>query len=758
MGVPGRSETMRLGMRTISSAIGTALILLAAVVPVRGHEEITPGQTIEDTLDEDEWSREFTFDGHEDDFVTILLLDAEDKDNVSVSVELTGPDGSFASDTDDRAAMIRAHRLRDDGEYKITVRRGGFWGTQFGFQEKFKFVLSLISTASTNDGGVISYNQTVRADLTPDGDLDGYRFHGRDGDHIKIKVVNFEDLGDFTANVDLIGPDGLVDHDEDQDTAKIDVDLDHSGDYTIVVWGGDPDWEGGPYELQLIGPGGPPPPPPTPTPLPLPDPRFISCTVGPVAPTRLHPGDPIVLGCMLENPGVDAGPFWLEFWGSRTGGLTLDTFLTDSQYVPGLAAFGIYPFDAMRRLYELPDGPYSVVMVVDRTNMISEYDEKNNRVVLAGKRILTLRPLRNVDLVVSGFNITPLPPQPGHSANLSGAVRNTGTESSGPFWIEFWQSPPGPYPQLGRMICDSIPISGLAAGGTINLGAYPRAIYSDAPTNGQFGVVVDRLDTVNETDEANNCQFVSADPPPGTPVLEITSADFTPGAPAELQPGMPVSFTGDIVNHDSTASGSFWVEFWGSRTGGMTLDMFLADSLPINDLAAGQTYHLNLTRAVYDVPDGPYTVVVTADRPSGGNYGRRMVIGKKLLVIRPASQANLKLENFKFHSSLDVFHGQTATPSGTVTNSGSEASGPFWIEFWASRDQLYPSLEQMACDSIYVNGLAPGASINLANYPRLVYNLGHNVYAIGCFVDRLDTVSETDETDNYMFGTGYIVY
>jgi hypothetical protein len=226
-----------------------------------------------------------------------------------------------------------------------------------------------------------------------------------------------------------------------------------------------------------------------------------------------------------------------------------------------------------------------------------------------------------------------------------------------------------------------------------------------------------------------------------------------------MQPGLSLAVWGAVVNRTSGDLGPFWIEVWGSRTRGLTLDGFLIDSLPVNALAGGAQYDFSVNSPAYAVPDGPYTVVVTANRPVAANYGRRAIGEAKLLMIRPQTQANLKIEGFAMGSATLLTRGNPATLAGTVRNAGSAAAGPFWIEFWASTNQQYPSLDWFLCDSIFVNGLAPGAVINLATYARNLYGtIPTGPCAVGCFVDRTDMVNETDETDNYTFIPGYQVY
>jgi len=117
-----------------------------------------------------------------------------------------------------------------------------------------------------------------------------------------------------------------------------------------------------------------------------------------------------------------------------------------------------------------------------------------------------LRPATEANLVVENFALAQ-----GSWPNLalSGAVRNTGAQDSGPFWIEFWASPGDPdYPDFNRFACDSIRVDNLAPGGAVNLADHARSFY-DLPS-GQWVVTgfADRLDQVAEPDETDNYAVV----------------------------------------------------------------------------------------------------------------------------------------------------------------------------------------------------------------------------------------------------------
>ena len=495
----------------------------------------------------------------------------------------------------------------------------------------------------------------------------------------------------------------------------------------------------------------------------------------PAAPHQMQPGDWFGIITIIQQTGErHTGPFWIEVLGSRTGGLTLDRILGNSIWLgSGLAGGEQYLWLATMPLTSVPDGPYTLVLTVDRPGQVPEGNERDNRWAVAKKRLLVIRPITDVDLAVEDFAMTPNPARSGQQVALSGRVVNRGTAPSGPFWIEFWGSRSWPYPSLDFFLCDSIYVGGgLPPGEAIALSDFLRTLY-DVP-DGLFmaGCVVNRDDSVNEKDIAKNYHFVDAQtfnresalvrPRPeanGLADIVVTAGDFSPYAPTQSAPNDAATFTLTVENQGTTDTGRFWIEYWGSSDYGLTLHYFLAKSDLIENLAPGEALSLVQAKPLYSVPDGPYSVVIVADRP--GNVAetneannRFVVAGKRLLVIRPQTDANLVLENFAF-AAADT--SPAIQLGGTVRNTGTNDSGAFWIEFWACPgDPDYPWLHTFCCDSILVENLAPGEAFDLSTQHRQFYSgLTPGIYAIIGFVDRLDQVNETDETDNYTVLRGF---
>jgi hypothetical protein len=483
----------------------------------------------------------------------------------------------------------------------------------------------------------------------------------------------------------------------------------------------------------------------------------------------VHPGQSISVGALVDNVGVrDAPPFWVEVWGSKTGGLTLDRMLTRSLYVGGLPAGGSLSWAENVPLLGLPDGAYTVLFVTDRLNQVEEISEHDNYYVRPSPRAVVLRPPTRADLTVQGFAMTPDSARAGQEIHFSGQVANRGSEPSGPFWIEFWGSRDWPYPSLDFFLCDSIPVAaGLQPGQSIDLSGFARVLYSVPTGIFMVGCVVDRDDAINELDETNNYQFedfqiLNGGPArperpahSGAPDIQVQSADFS-ASTSPLAPGDPVSFRVAVANIGDADTGPFWLEYWGSRDGGITLSNFLAVSDSIANLPPGRIAPLEPSKPLAAIPDGPYSVVVAADRPrnvaeSNEANNRFAIPGKRIVVLRPQTGANLVFATEREGVTL-LSESWNLFVRGSIRNTGSADSGPFWIEFWACPgDPVRPSLDFMICPSIHVPNVPAGGSVYLWGAKRPLYNwVPPGQYTIVLFADRPEEVIETNETDNYI--------
>jgi len=64
--------------------------------------------------------------------------------------------------------------------------------------------------------------------------------------------------------------------------------------------------------------------------------------------------------------------------------LSLSDFLADSIHFANLAPGQTVRLTMVKRLYGVPDGPYSVVIFADRLDQVAETDETDNYAIVRG--------------------------------------------------------------------------------------------------------------------------------------------------------------------------------------------------------------------------------------------------------------------------------------------------------------------------------------------------------------------------------------
>jgi len=511
-------------------------------------------------------------------------------------------------------------------------------------------------------------------------------------------------------------------------------------------------------------------------------------------------GDTIQLGGRVVNEGTgDSGPFWIEFWGSADAPdkyyPTLDFFLCDSVHIDNLPPGGSIDLsNYTRTLNPVPDHDmmqtFSVGCFVDRTDLVNETNETNNYQFIGPVYFSTIEgvvPANYFDREKALAALTP-PPQPDLSreqselpelavrwstVTLSGqepplylevdlTVHNWGLTTASATWSHVYVSrdallSPDDYLWISGVRVPELP---------------PGAEYSTAILTGppdvplgayQMLAQCDVIDEVVESHEENN--VLDAGPVLVGPDITFETVWFDELQPNVVQslgvkfsePGSSVTIYMRVVNNGIIGAGPFWLEIWGSRLGGLSLDDFLVNSEMIYG-GIGPLSGLDLVwyKKLRSIPDGPYTLTPVADRPNdvtevyeGNNRGP--VAGKRLVELRPTRLINLRVPVFRFAPN-PIRPGATIKFNGSVVNDGPEHSGPFWIEFWGSYDQWMPTPDFQLCDSIYIDNLRPGQQVFLQPYQRTVYwNVPTGEFTIICIADRPDNIAEANETDNYKF-------
>lgn len=224
-------------------------------------------------------------------------------------------------------------------------------------------------------------------------------------------------------------------------------------------------------------------------------------------------------------------------------------------------------------------------------------------------------PAPNPDLTVTAVAWTPSAPVETDSTTVSATVRNAGTAASPATTVSV---------SVGGVVAGTASVGALAAGASqsvsVNAGKRPTGSYT-------VSAAVDPADTVIELDDSNNSLtapdelVVAQSPGPDLQVLGITAS------PANPSPGQAVSFTVQVHNRGTTASGATTVT--RVAVGGTTLDTGTPS------IAAGATATVNVS-GTWTATSGGANITATADATNtvaetneGNNaFSQAVVVGR----------------------------------------------------------------------------------------------------------------------------------
>ena len=453
---------------------------------------------------------------------------------------------------------------------------------------------------------------------------------------------------------------------------------------------------------------------------------------------------------------------WYEFFASRTGGLDIDRLggtVTNSAAAWHNGGEVTYSPPGQVLNY-LPDGIYTIVATVNRKTVSTkaEIDFTNNVRPIAGKRLF----VHNTSPVVSdlAWLTTPTVTVSGTNVFTSGTIINRGSGPSPAYG--FWnETAYGTLNGEGFFFPQGFTWGGSRVPGALQPGETTEfmQVGSVPPGDWVIAVMADSTDLVAETDETNNyVLFGTAPLPPGGTVdLEITSASLASSmlAPNELSQSGRLVWTCAVRNNSATDSGEVWVETFASQTGGLDT-IRVGTSLTWSEkrnIPAGQTQTFSFSQRFNEIPDGIYTVLAVVNRQGTGGPGdpkpidNRFVMPGRVLLHNPSTaEVNLAWVS---PPTVSVNGSGYATITGSVRNTGSVASGPFWTEIYYgsfSDDGFYWRKGQMGGGQRCA-GLAIGATWPFSQTEPVP----QGTWVIAVSTDCTDIVPETNETDNYHY-------
>jgi hypothetical protein len=195
----------------------------------------------------------WTFSANAGDRIAIHIGETVDTDDFRPWIRLWAPNGAVLGNTwgTDAAALDVSATVT--GTYLVLVASAdsGYDGTG-AYQMTMTHTPGPISTSPGDQGGAISNGVTQSGEIVQ-GDLDVWSFTASAGTHIVVQINQTSETDDFRPWIRLWGPNGAVfGNTWGTDTATLDVTVNVSGTYLILVASADSGYDGvGTYDLTM---------------------------------------------------------------------------------------------------------------------------------------------------------------------------------------------------------------------------------------------------------------------------------------------------------------------------------------------------------------------------------------------------------------------------------------------------------------------------------------------------------------------------
>ncbi len=344
-----------------------------------------------------------------------------------------------------------------------------------------------------------------------------------------------------------------------------------------------------------------------------PDLAATAVAANPPAPVRA-PGTTFSVTDTVKNAGAAAsGPsttrYYLSLDAVKNAG---DTLLGGTRVIPALAAGATSSGSVTVTIPPAtPINTYYLLACADDLNTVAETDETNNCVASA-TAIVTLT---RSDLAATAVTATPPAPvrAPGATFSVTDTVKNAGAVPSGSSTTRYYLSLDAVKNAGDTLLGGTRVVPALAAGATSS-GSVTVTVPPNTPINTYFLLAcADDLNTVVETDEANNC-VASA-----TAIVSVTRPDLADTAvsapPATKARGTTFQVTDTVQNLGAVAAGTSVTRYYLSLDAVKSAsDTLLTGSRSIPALAAGASNSGTVTVTIpAATPPNAYFLVACAD-------------------------------------------------------------------------------------------------------------------------------------------------
>jgi len=368
-------------------------------------------------------------------------------------------------------------------------------------------------------------------------------------------------------------------------------------------------------------------------------------------------------------------------------------------------------------------GSHTLLVVADSLGEIDESNENNNNNSAA--LTVTGRP----DLVVPSSLTISGPVYTNSTHSVSATITNNGDANAGSFKVELKDGSAS----IGIITVEE----GLAIGHSTTL-TWDWPIAFGATGEHYLHLIVDTLDQQYESNETNNMldQTISV---LGRP--DLVPSNLTTNGTIYTGITYPVSVK--ITNNgDANAVNSFKVKLYDNETlvgeqsveGGLNIGSYTT-------LTWNWTPNTNGTHILKIVTDTLDTIFEINETNNNITLNKNVVSVPDLTVTSVSGPTNAE-------------KGKPITITSTIKNQGSADASNFQVYYVLSTDQIWGGTDYILGTTTVTN-LASGASSTSTNTFNTPY-IQTGTYYLLCFVDRTNTVTESNETNNILASTNTI--
>lgn len=472
--------------------------------------------------------------------------------------------------------------------------------------------------------------------------------------------------------------------------------------------------------------------------------------------SNLDEGATATVDYTINNAGTgDATTASLSFYLSTDSTIsTSDTLLgtattSGTSFASGTSKTGTFSFTVP----DVDSGSYSVGVIVDPDNSVTESDETNN--TASTSAVITALA---ADLTGASFNATPEPTNVGETISIEYGITNSGNQASTEATVSFVSATNVSSISSGTVL-GTATIPAIAAGAsTTSTVSFTLPTTISAPSTQTIAMIIDSTSAVSESNESNNSGRGDGVDYDSVTVNAALTPDFSgslnnlkKSTDSESSSNLDVGGTATVdytLRNDGTGSSdSVGVSFYLSSDSTITTADTLLGSTTATSFGAGTTQSGTFSFTVPSVESGNYSVGMIIDPDSAITESDETDNTASTSALISSLQPNLIGAGFNA-TPEPITTGETMSISYSINNSGNTTSLPSTVNFVAATNT-----SSISSGTVVATASVPAIAADATVTETISFSFpasltGDFTWLMAMILDTESTNIESSETDN----------